>query len=215
MEPKISDDYEWQTQYPNDHAWQTQYIEKQLNLLFELPLDSVVKDGKIQLPYGKMHENHILLYETILEKNPQSVFEVGFGYGNHLYSLKKLMPQLDINGCDISWKQKQVCLERYPMLQSYSHKLIVDDFLELTIDENSYDFVYSQAVLMHMSTERAKKALAKMCAISKKYVMSLDNGLIIPDYETFLPTLGNVTYYKDFAYKYWDVYCIFPFIIEV
>jgi len=212
---KLKDDYEWQNQYPNDHAWQTQYLEKNLNLCFEIPPYFSVDNGKINIYNGKMHENHILLYETILKINPLNVFEVGFGYGNHLYSLKKLLPQLNINGCEISYKQKFMALNRYPLLQNVEQNLLLGDFLLLSIPNSVFDIVYSQAVLMHMSTQRAKQAIEKMCNISTKYVMSIDGGLILPDYETFLPQFGKVTYLKDFADKYWDSYVIPPFIIEV
>jgi ubiquinone/menaquinone biosynthesis C-methylase UbiE len=209
---KLQDDYEWQNVYPASHFQQTQQLEQ--SILFELPPDVIIVDGKIVIPNGDkdMHINPRIIFEKIIEVSPQSVFEVGFGYGNNLVGIHRLLPQIELNGCDISWKQHYMALQRYGECKKF--QLIVGDFLELDIPDNSFDFVYSQAVIMHMSTERAMIALEKMVRISKKYVMSTDGGLTIPNIREFLQTLGKVTFYDEIAEKYWTHNNICPFLIE-
>ena len=78
-----------------------------------------------------------------------------------------------------------------------------------------FDIVYSQAVVMHLSTERAKEAIKKMCKISNKYVVVLDGALQIPDLKSFVNQFGKVTYFDEWAKKHWPKSIVPPFIIEV
>ena len=209
---KFSDDFEWQEVYPAAHAQQTQSLES--DILFEVPKEAFINKDKIVIPntHKDIHINHRIIFEKIIEVAPKNVFEVGFGYGNNLVSIHRLMPDIEINGCDISWRQAQTACNRYEECTDFN--LVVGDFLELNIPENSFDFVFSQAVLMHMSTFRAKQALKKMVAISKKYVMSTDGGLCIPNIRNFLESLGKVTYYDNIATEHWTDYFVPPFLIE-
>jgi ubiquinone/menaquinone biosynthesis C-methylase UbiE len=213
MNIKIQDDYEWQNVYPASHFQQTQQMEND-GTLFELPVNVQIINNKVFIPIpGKdIHINHRIIFEKIIELKPKSVFEVGFGYGNNLVGIHRLLPEIELSGCDISWKQHYMALQRYPECKNFN--LIVGDFLELDIPDNSFDFVYSQAVIMHMSTERAMLALEKMVRISKKYVMSTDGGLVIPNIREYIQSLGNTTFYDEIAKKYWTHNNISPFLIE-
>lgn len=48
-----------------------------------------ILEGKIILNQNlkPLHDNHKLLYETILNLKPNSIFEVGYGCGDHLANL--------------------------------------------------------------------------------------------------------------------------------
>jgi ubiquinone/menaquinone biosynthesis C-methylase UbiE len=212
---KLQDDFEWQNVYPSAHFQQTQQLEQ--DILFEIPIGSIIENGKVHIStIGKdIHINHRMIFEKIIEVLPQSVFEIGFGYGNNLVGIHRLLPQIELSGCDISWKQHYMALQRYEECKKFN--LVVGDFLELDIPDNSFDFVFSQAVLMHMSTERAMRSLEKMVRISKKYIMSTDGGLVIPNIREFLQTLGKVDficYDKDIEQKYAHINNISPFVIE-
>lgn len=210
---KYQDDFEWQNVYPVAHYTQTQQLEQEF--LFELPPESHIQNGKVVIPpqYNKdIHINHRLIFETIIEKQPESIFEVGFGYANNLYGIHLLLPHIKIYGCDISYKQHYMALQRYPECENFN--LAVEDFLNLEVLEDSFDFVFSQAVLMHMSTQRAMLALEKMVKISKKWIMSTDGGLKIPNIRSFIQQFGKTTFYDDIAEKYWTCHSISPFLIE-
>ena len=214
-EVKYHDDFEWQSQYPIAHHAQTHDIETNGDFLFELPRHSSIENGKVKIPsyYTKdLHINHRFLFETIIEKNPETVFEVGCGYGNNLVGIKRLLPEIKLFGCDISDKQLYVATQRYYECKEFG--LMLGDFLELNIPKDSFDLVFSQAVLMHMSTNRAMKALEKMVDISNKWIVSTDGGLVIPNIREFLASLGKVTFFDDIAEKYWTDYFVPPFIIE-
>ena len=49
-----------------------------------------------------LHSSHRLLYKTIMQLNPQSVFEMGCGTGMHLHNLQTLLPKARICGVDLS-----------------------------------------------------------------------------------------------------------------
>ncbi len=221
MEIKLEDDYNWygwQTLYPRLHAEQVKRIEegREPDLpasLLELGNDFKVEDGKLIFKDKKLVPSLTLLYEICLKFNPKSIFEVGFGYCNNLVSIKKLLPNISINGCDIAQAMYDAAKKRYGDLLN-NFNLRIGDFLLLDINEK-FDLVYSQAVVMHLSTERAKESIKKMCKISNKYVVVFDGALQIPDLKSFVSQFGKVTYFDEWAKKHWPESIVPPFIIEV
>ena len=212
---KYNDDFDWQSVYPAAHKQQTLELEQEHQ--FDLPKEHQVVGNKLIYDGKPLVKNAEFLYEKIYELKPKSVFEVGFGYCNHLLSIKRLLPDIRLSGCDISYNQFNNGYIKYgdELRQLIkTSDLYIGDFLKLDLNK-TFDLVYSQAVVMHMSTERAMKAIQKMCSISNQYVLCLDGGLIIPDIRRWLETLGKVTYFDDFAEQYWTSHNISPFIIEV
>ena len=53
-----------------------------------------------------------------------------------------------------------------------------------------------------------------MVKISKKWIMSTDGGLCIPNIREFISQFGKVTFYDDIATEHWTHYSIPPFLIE-
>ena len=215
MNIKPQDDFDWQNVYPYAHYNQTQELEKEHH--FDLPLDHKIDGGKLTYSGKPLVKNAEWLYEKIYELNPSTIFEVGFGYCNHLLSIHRMLPKIQLSGCDISYYQFANGLRKYGeelrQLQLQS-SLFIGDFTEINIDKK-YDLVYSQAVVMHMSTEKSMKAIEKMCSISQKYVICLDGGLVIPNIRDWLEQFGKVTYFDEWANEFWTHNNISPFIIEV
>lgn len=211
MDKKLKDDYEWQTEYPNYHYWQTNDIVNIQNMDFELSDNSEVVDGKIV--NHKLHENQVLLFETILKLQPKSVFEVGCGYCNHLISIKKLLPDVKIAGCDIGKRQLVAARIRYPQIKDFDIQCC--DFLDYKIKEK-FDVVYSNAVLMHMSTEKATKCLEKMLTMANNVVFVLDGKLIIPNLKEILDNTGyKYNMFESFAQENWTSWVTPPFIVYI
>lgn len=211
---KHHDDCDWQQVYPVAH--QRDMIEIEQSNQFDLPKQHQIINGKLVYEGKPLLSNHQWLYEKIYELQPQSAFEVGFGYANHLLSINRMMPNIELSGCDIAYAQFYNGAQKYPELEEFiqKYKLIIGDFININIDKK-YDLVYSQAVLMHMSTERAMSALQKMCLISNKYVVCLEGGVAIPDVKNWITQFGKVTIFDDWAKENWtSEYNIGPFIIE-
>lgn len=216
MTYKPYDDCDWQRVYPEAHR--RDMIEIEQTQQFDLPKEHRIIDGKLFYEGKPLLDNAQWLYEKIYELQPSTIFEVGFGYANHLLSINRMMPDVELAGCDISYLQTINGMNKYGEDLNNLCKIArlrVGDFLHLFIDKK-YDLVYSQAVLMHMSTERAMAALQKMCSISNKYVVCLEGGVAIPDVKNWISQFGKVTIFDDWAKKYWtNEYNIAPFIIEV
>lgn len=200
---KEKDDYEWQSEYPTHHYSQTlEIINKKED--FYINGDSLPQN---------IHENQRLLYQFCIEQKPKTVFEVGFGYGNHLINISKLLKgDVALEGCDISIAQYNNAKTLHD-ISKYNIKFKIGDFLDLKINKK-YNLVYSNAVVMHMSTERAKLSIEKMCQISDKYVLLIDGGLAIDNVVQFCEQFGEVKTYDEF-WQTWSYNYTVPILINV
>lgn len=121
-----------------------------------------------------LHPNHRLLYEIILQLNPNSVFEMGCGNGMHLNNLQLLLPYAKISGIDRSPDQIKFLQESYPCLHA---DIKVAD---ATINFPSAwlpkaDLSFTQAVIMHIHFGQTHlTALANLFNVSKKYVIIME-----------------------------------------
>jgi SAM-dependent methyltransferase len=121
-----------------------------------------------------LHSNWRLLYETILQLKPKSVFEIGCGNGMHLNNIQILAPEINLSGIDRDEKQIQFLHELYPNLKS---KIILANATE-PFPQNlcsTVDLAFTQAVIMHIhEQEKHKIALANLFNISSKYVILIE-----------------------------------------
>lgn len=118
-----------------------------------------------------IHPLHIITYETILQLNPESIFELGCGHGMHLYNLQVLKPELELAGIDRSAKQIEFLRETFPGLKA---EIKVKD-ATIPFEESlraKYDLSFTNAVIMHIHfADTHKIALANLFNVSKKYVV--------------------------------------------
>lgn len=128
----------------------------------------LIKNNKNIKP---LHPSHRLLYETILQLNPSSVFEMGCGSGMHLYNLQTLNSQIKLSGIDLSEKQINSLHKRYPKLEADIKQA------DATANDNlnnlpQVDLAFTQAVIMHIHTDHLHmNALENLFKMSKKYVL--------------------------------------------
>ncbi len=148
-----------------------------VNTMILKPGDYIFQDEKLLknnpgiLP---LCENHRLLYETVMQLKPGSLFELGCGNGIHLNNLQTLMPEVKLSGIDLLEKQIEFLHQTYPNLnadikQADATKPFAKDFMPKA------DLVFSQAVIMHIHTgESHKQALANMFNLADKYVVLME-----------------------------------------
>lgn len=121
-----------------------------------------------------LHPNHRLLYETALQLNPSSIFEMGCGNGMHLHNLQLLLPDAKLYGIDRSQDQINFLKESYPQLRADIQ--ITDataDFSSAWL--NKADLSFTQAVIMHIHSGQSHlTALANLFNVSKKYVILME-----------------------------------------
>ena len=118
-----------------------------------------------------LHPSHRFLYETILQLNPQSVFEMGCGTGVHLHNLQTLLPKARICGIDLSHQQLNGLKKTYPgMADSAKQADATTHWTKLPFE--ICDLTFTQAVIMHIHTGDAHLvALENLFKMAKKYVI--------------------------------------------
>lgn len=169
-----TDDFKW-SEYNKEYSRQISEIEKENTLILPDGKYSIV-EGKILLDssFLPLHINHKLLYETIYDLKPHSFLEVGFGCGDHLANLHKILPDIEINGCDLLEEQMNFLLHRYPELKTNSNLFVHD--ITVSPPDVTVDLVYTQTVIMHIrKNDRHLNALRNIFHISKKYIVLMEN----------------------------------------
>lgn len=133
--------------------------------------NELVRINKDVLP---LHPNHKLLYETILQLNPESVFELGCGNGMHLNNLQTLSQKIKLSGIDRSKDQVEFFHESYPNLKAEIKQY--DATMPFGNSFPKVDVAYTQAVIMHIKTNDSHLvALANLFNVAKKQVILMEN----------------------------------------
>lgn len=112
------DDFDWQRYH---YHYQADLAEtKKVHTQVLSPGDYVFSDGALSLQGNvlPLHPNHRLLYETILQLNPESVLELGCGGGDHLHNISILVKNAKLYGVDLSDEQLVLLRERHPNLNA-------------------------------------------------------------------------------------------------
>ena len=167
----VNDEYNWAV-YTQEYSAQAEEAAKSGNQ----GSDAIVKHSyatKDGLVYkDNLHDNWKNVYSTIRRLRPKSVFECGCGGMHHLYNIKKLMPGMQVNGCDLLQTQVDWGKEYFNIPSYISNNVSVLDFSQPNASSklSKYDFVFSQAVIMHLSHEKALRFVKNMTQIANKYV---------------------------------------------
>lgn len=133
--------------------------------------DALVKSNSTIKP---LHPSHKFLYETIIQLNPESIFEMGCGTGMHLHNLSILLLDKRVCGVDLSENQLKSLKKSYPDLSNkVSQADATINFTKLPFE--SCEIGYTQAVIMHIRTDDLHLiALENLFAMSKKYVILME-----------------------------------------
>ncbi len=165
------DDFVWK-RYHKNYYNQIKELEKKNTLKLSDDF-KILDDGELKFNCNPpLIDNAELLYQIIYDLNPQSIFEVGCGGGDHMYNILKIIPNVNINGCDLLQKQLDFLNERNPELKG---KTFVKDITTNYIPFSD-ELVYTQAVLMHIQKDnRHIDALRNLFKSSSKYVVLMEN----------------------------------------
>lgn len=135
-------------------------------------LDNALLINKLDV--RPLHPNHQLLYETILQLHPGSVFEIGVGNGMHLHNLHVLSPRTTFSGIDRSVGQLKFLRESFPNLSAEIRQF--DATIPFSGQFSMVDVAFTQTVLMHIKTDRTHLvALANLFNIATKQVVLMEN----------------------------------------
>ena len=180
--PKLKDDFKWDTYTKEHYEPQINSIIKNTSGKFGSGKDFIINNFSIknnELVFEEqLHFNWMELYNQVYKLNVKSVYECGCGCTHHLININIIRPNIEIAGCDYSQSQidlgyKYFNLEKY----NFNNNIIVKDLtVENTVDEmKKYEFVYTHAVIMHLTDERAKYFLINMGKLSSRYIFLIEN----------------------------------------
>lgn len=179
MMMKARDDFDWNTYTQQDYERQVfQQIQKQDGM--DLLITKYGRDENNHFQFfDNLHPNWKELYHLADVLNVNSIYEVGCGSGQHLINLRVLNPNVKLAGCDYAQSQIDLGFSRLNLHNyDFAKDLRVVDMTEpLNDGVEQYELVYTQAVVMHLAYDRAKKMLANMCRLSSKYILMIENIL--------------------------------------
>jgi hypothetical protein len=191
------DEYNW-----DDYTRQYSHQVKEMEAAPHQGSDFLVtnferKDGK--LVFGdNLHGNWMSVYSQIDELKPQSVFECGCGGMYHLKNIRTLFPDVAVGACDLLQSQISFGAEKFEIGEDLLKNVAVRDMSipGAVEDLEQHEFVYSHAVIMHVSQEKAVEFVRNMLEMSSKYVYMVEGDQ--HDYIDLVATVGDGK---------WDVSC--------
>ena len=158
----LRDDFDW-TKYPRHYREELKSVSRKHTLNVEVGEFNVVNGAIVLANSAKtLHPNHRLLYEVVIELNPNSIREIGFGAGDHLSNLSNMLPDSKLYWIDRSLEQYNTLRSRHPKLQA---DLSVTDITDRQIELETVELSFTQAVLMHISE------------LNNRYVNAIENIL--------------------------------------
>lgn len=184
------DEYKWEhyTQEYSDQVDQMEAAPHQ-GSDFLVKKWAVTKGGIVF--YDNLHGNWTGIYNKIYKLQPKSVFECGCGGMYHLKNIKTLFPKIDVAACDLLASQIKFGAKKFSVSEDLLEHVTVRDFSaeDATEGLDTYDFVYSHAVIMHISGDKAPQFLKNMLAISNKHVFLIEGDQ--HDYPALLEEIGE------------------------
>lgn len=125
-----------------------------------------------------LHENWKELYKQVIELNVNEVFECGCGPGYHLHNIQKLNPEISIYGVELLQSQLDFGKNTMGVDPGIENCIEIVDFsipCASCLLNYKYEFVFTQAVTMHLSYDKAIEFIRNMANISSKYVFLMEN----------------------------------------
>lgn len=172
---KITDDFDWKI-YNSHYRGELKEIVKSHTLVIRNG-DFIFQDNRLLKKNDTLldlHPNHNLLYETILQLKPNSIFELGCGGGDHLHNLSILSKNAKLYGFDLSNEQLAYLKERHPDLTAELKQY--DCTLPFPHNQFKVDIAYTQAVIMHIQTGNAHMvALSNLFNTASKQVVLMEH----------------------------------------
>lgn len=173
-ETNSNDDFNWNL-YNQHYRGELTEIQK-VNTLRIAEGDYNFIDNLLVLQQNilPLHPNHRLLYETILQLNPNKIIEIGCGGGDHLHNLSILSSRIDLFGLDLSKDQILYLTQRNPDLKARIEQF--DITLPFSGLLPSVDIAYTQAVIMHLKTANNYLiALSNLFKLAQNQVILMEN----------------------------------------
>ncbi|MDZ7587002.1 MAG: class I SAM-dependent methyltransferase [Patescibacteria group bacterium] len=145
---------------------------------------------------NKIFPQHQWLLKTITRLDPQTILEVGCGFGRNLkFLLHHGLDPRRLAGVDFS----QVMLHKAKRNLGKKLSLTKASVLKLPFQAKKFDLVFTHGLLMHLPPPDLPQALVELTRVSKKYLIIIEEIRVQPrqlnyftwahDYDKIISTL--------------------------
>lgn len=169
---KLEDEYVWKN-YTPEYSDQLRGMVKNEGFDFFVRNYTLKGDGSLFF-MDNLVSNWKELYSQIHKLKPESVFEFGCGACYHLRNIMTICPDIKVSGADYLESQINFGREFFPEDLEFPSDVSVRDLTRDVTDLPKADLVYSQAVVMHLNSEKAVKMLRNMGTIAQKYIVMVE-----------------------------------------
>lgn len=169
---KVTNDFDWEKYTDEfylreiDDAWGR-------GESFVLSSETRVVDGLV-LWNDNVHPHIKALCDSVLESGAASVFECGCAGGHNLACIRHILPKIAVGGCDRSKSQIVAAGVKINVPFFVRERLLVCNLVTASPDEvealGKFEYVFTNAVLMHIPYDDALAFLRNMAKISTKII---------------------------------------------
>ena len=151
----------------DDNIW-SDYTKEYMRQIIENYRDG---KGLFLDDIGMMDKYVIGIYDVIEELNPKSILECGCGGCYNIKNLRTILPEAEVHGFDVS--EEQLSFGMWFCDIGWDGLSIMD--ITKDYPDRTYELVFTNAVIMHLSTDNAIKALKNMKRMTSKYILLQEN----------------------------------------
>jgi ubiquinone/menaquinone biosynthesis C-methylase UbiE len=137
-------------------------------------VDLMIEEHTQRLPEIYNQEADFLIQEISLIK-PESILEIGCGYGRILKLISEKLEIKKLVGVDFSSKMLSKGKE-YLNFCPEIDLILADATKKLPFSDNEFDLVFSSQVLMEISPHKVNRAIEEMLRVTKKYLIIIENN---------------------------------------
>lgn len=195
---KQVDDFNWST-YTRDYYLKEaiQAQERGEEFIIEGKTDRI--NGKIVFPKG-LHQLYINLYLDVLDKKVKSVFEIGCGGGHSLFNISylgsKYSEAINVGGMELTENQMKIMSEFYNVPDRITKNIIIGDASDSeTILPKEFEYVFTNAVLMHLTDSKVNAIMKNLLIMNPKYIRFTED-LTQHNYDRLFLESGLITKYE-------------------
>ena len=168
---KDEDEYVWKN-YTPEYSDQLKGMVKNEGFDFFLKNYDIVDNEPVFR--DNLVSNWKEIYSLIYKIKPGSIFEFGCGACYHLRNIMTLCPDINVSGADYLGSQIEFGKEFIPDGMEFPKNVSVRDLTADVSDLPKVDLVYSQAVVMHLNSDKAVKMMQNMGKIAEKYIIMVE-----------------------------------------
>ena len=137
------------------------------------------------------HPHRKFLVDKISLLNPQSILEIGCGWGPNLFLLAEKFPNIKIVGIDINLneiKQGQEFFKNKGVRNIELKEGKADELFQFS--DKSFDIVLTDAVLMYLGPDKIERVIKEMIRIAKKALVLVEWHIFSEGKDIYDPHIG-------------------------